>query len=629
LSAICGIVHFDGAPVDRADLITLVEGSPYRGPDGTRFHLDGNAGFAHLAFYVSPESTREQQPLLSPDGQLVLLADVRLDNRAELAGKLDVEAAQLPELTDPELLLLAYRKWAELCLDHLLGDFVFAVWDCKRQELFLARDALGARGLVWAKFANKFVFASEITSILELPFVDPRINEDAVLKTLGSLGLAEDETHFQEIFHLPPASCMKVSRDGLKNRKYWQIDPGFKLSYRSEAEYTDQFLELLQQSVACRLQHNVGPVGISLSGGYDSTLLAALAAGELRKRSPAERLKSFSYVFDQFTECDERQYFEPVISRFNIEAHYVLADSLWTFSQLDPQAVHQDFLWTNGYSQLPEAIAGSAQMAGCRLLIDGMFGDALFCEPGLFAADLIRNGQLLNLIALLWRYCEEMDWWQELVQYGLRPLIPKQLRRAWRSIHPATQSVYAPGLHKSRLKRLHELAQVPPAPGPQDELSPAHRNRYYRIFQTQWAQGYSAVRARPYNQAGLEPVSPYFDAKLVEFILAIPAEVVTHPGRPRRLQNEAMQRLLPAQTCQRVGKTSFEPLLQAGLLEKERNTVNALTRNSLMIEKQWVDADWLNHQLADNNAVLNDNFYLSTILHLELWLRNTESLQKN
>ena len=149
MSAICGIVHFDGKPVGKSDLETMVESSPDRGPDGARYHIDGNAGFAHLAFHVTPQSVNEKQPLVSDDGRLALVADVRLDNREELAGKLSITKERLRELTDPELLLLAYQEWGNDCARHLLGDFVFAVWDRQKRELFLARDPLGAYSVSW------------------------------------------------------------------------------------------------------------------------------------------------------------------------------------------------------------------------------------------------------------------------------------------------------------------------------------------------------------------------------------------------------------------------------------------------------------------------------------------------
>ncbi len=146
MSAICGIVHFDGAPVDAAALRAMTGAAPHRGPDGVRYWMGDAAGLAHLAFHVTPESVRETQPLISTDGRYVLVADARIDNRDELLAALRGEPDLPPAPTDADLILAAFRRWGEACPERLLGDFVFAVWDTANRRLFLARDALGGRG---------------------------------------------------------------------------------------------------------------------------------------------------------------------------------------------------------------------------------------------------------------------------------------------------------------------------------------------------------------------------------------------------------------------------------------------------------------------------------------------------
>jgi len=622
MSAFCGILHLDGHPVCEPDLLTMAGSSPLRGPDGCRIDLDGAAGFVHLAFHLSPESLNEHQPLVSGDGKRLLLADVRLDNRAALADELRIGKKHLPDLGDAHLLLAAFEAWGERCVDHLLGDFVFAVWNRESRELFLARDAMGAHSLAWRRDGNRFVFASEVTALLDLPGVSVQVNPDAVVKTLASIPLAEEETFFSGIQYIAPASCMLISGTRTRGWRYWQINPARQIRYAKADEYTDHLLELLEQAVACRLR-SIGPIGISLSGGYDSTLLAAIAARQLQAGTPPARLKSFSYVFEQFSACDERRYIEPVVSQYGIDAHYINADGLWTFARLDERDVHRDHLWTNCYSQLPAAVAAAAQQAGCRVLLDGMFGDALFGEPGLFAADLIRQGRVATLYSLLRRHPQDIRWQRDIFQHGLRPLLPGWLRSAYRGLRPANRQKLAPGLTEAWLERANELAVTANPAGMPAGLSPAQRSRHQRIFAAHWAQGFAATRARPYNGAGLERLSPYFDRRLAEYVLAIPAEQLSHPGRPRRLQNEAMRRLLPEPVCTRsqASKTDFTPLLRHGLLQKELCKVRALARDSLMVKQGWVNADWLERQLNDPAAIEQDDFYLSTCLHLELWLR--------
>lgn len=644
MSAICGIIHFDGKPVEKSDLETMVESSPNRGPDGTRYYLDGNAGFAHLAFHVTPESVHERQPLVSEDGRLVLVADVRLDNREELASKLGVSLqpvrgrragdhlfssidkkslenrphSGLLQVSDDWLLLAAWRRWGEGCLEHLLGDFVFALWEREKRELFLARDQLGGHSLSYTWTGQTLVFASETAAILDLPAIQSGVNEDSVLKTLASIGLNADQTYFNSINYLSPAHCMKITSNDKKTWRYWDIDPDRQISYRCDEEYTDHFLELLNQAVACRLR-SVAPCAISLSGGYDSTLLAAIAAQQLS--DSGQPLKSYSYVFDRLSQCDEREYIQPVVQQYGIDATCLVSDDLWTFSGLAERRVPLDFLWTNCYSQLPESVAQAAGQAGCRVLLSGAFGDALFSEPSLFAADLLRQGKLGKLYQILRQFPEDTDWRGDIIQRGLRPLSPRWLRRLNRRVNPLDCQSMAPGLSDSRLKQLQDLIDQQDHQHSPGRFPPGRRSRYMRIFDSSWAQGFAATRNQPYNRCGLERLNPYFDRRLVEFVMALPTEQLSHPGRPRKLQNDAMRRLLPDKVSQRRGKTGFEPLLRLGLLKKEKGIVMQLLDDPLVVKQGWMNVDWLETQSRNTDITGNEEWFFVMSLHLELWLR--------
>ena len=141
MSGIAGILRLNGQAPDRAELVRMRDALAHRGPDGADVWTGGAAGLVHLALNVTPEAQSERGVVV--DGDLALVADVRLDNRDELLGALGLRSSTSRPTTDPELLLAAYRRWGTECPERLLGAFAFAVWDGRERRLFLARDPFG------------------------------------------------------------------------------------------------------------------------------------------------------------------------------------------------------------------------------------------------------------------------------------------------------------------------------------------------------------------------------------------------------------------------------------------------------------------------------------------------------
>ena len=170
MSGICGIVNFDGALVDEALLKRMAEAAVHRGPDGIRYLMEGGIGFAYLALNVTPESLREEQPLRSRDGQVVMAADARVDNRRELIRTLRSEGClSAEEPTDADIIMAAYECWGEGCAERIIGDFAFAVWDVRRRRLMAARDRSGCRAFYYRRDGNRFLWATEAAQLLADP----------------------------------------------------------------------------------------------------------------------------------------------------------------------------------------------------------------------------------------------------------------------------------------------------------------------------------------------------------------------------------------------------------------------------------------------------------------------------
>jgi asparagine synthase (glutamine-hydrolysing) len=618
VSGICGVVNFDGAPVDTALLRRMTAAAPYRGPDGVRHWVDGNAGLAHQAFHVTPESVRERQPLASADGRFTLVADARIDNREELIRAL--RGGGLPlEPTDADLILAAYQRWREACAERLLGDFVVAVWDKADQKLFLARDALGARSACYHFDGRRCLIASEVRQILDVPGFQARINEGKVADYLASLNDDRAETLFESIYYFPPAHTVTISKAGVYKHRFWDIDPEARIRYRDDREYAEHFLALVTAATRCRMR-SIGPIGLSLSGGLDSTLVAAVASKLLPEATfPQARLKSFSNVFDHLKSCDERDYIGPVVERLDLDATYLPCDDRWTLKDLPHWPVERDWIWADPYALLPAAVAVAARDAGCRVLLDGHYGDILFLGGRYWAADLVKEGRWKDLGRAMRDHRRDIRWRADLLDHGLRQLVPAGFKHLLRRVVPRPLPQRNPSFHPAIAERVNLRASAVEDDRSRRYTAPGQWVRLTALTDSSWAEG-SGEAKRYYNRHQLEVESPYHDRRLVEYVMALPADQLGRPWRSRWMQRNAMTGLLPDAVCERTSKTAFDPLVTRGLLERERETVRTILGPARSAERSFVRRDWFEQALVKDRFTAEDIDQLWLIIGLELWL---------
>src|SRR5690606_19706273 len=212
MSGIVGIYRLNGRPVDRREVWDMVETMPYRSKDGKDVWADGPVGLGHLMLHTTPESLHEHLPATNSDGSLVITADARIDNRDELIGLLRLNGRGA-SATDSDLILLAYEKWGESCVDHFLGDYVFAIWDRRTQKLVCARDHLGVRPFYYYyKPGELFAFGSESKSLLTFDEVPNRLNEVRIADYLAVMHEDKEITELEEILRLPPAHTLSIDR---------------------------------------------------------------------------------------------------------------------------------------------------------------------------------------------------------------------------------------------------------------------------------------------------------------------------------------------------------------------------------------------------------------------------------
>lgn len=616
MSRLFGVFHQNGAPIERTVLDAMITVGPERGVDGMGIAIDGTAGLGVKQFRLTPEETEEEQPLALDN--LLLVADCRLDNRRELGQRLGLAQEQLARVSDAMLILLSYREWGDDCPRRLLGDFVFVIWDNHRQRLFAARDAMGARGLCYTCIDGVFLIASEIAQLLAHPAVQPRVNDDRVAAFLVNLWDKLEETFLRDIFYLPPAHTLSVTADGIERQLFWEFQPR-SIRYRKESEYADHYRELLTESVRSRLRVR-GPVGISLSGGLDSTSLAALAAPMLPAETGQTRLKSFSYTFDELKSCDERAYIRPVVERYGLDATYIPSDEQWSFKNLPNLPSSPEYIFSDAFAWLPMSVISSASKAGVRSLIAGYYGDVLMTGEHYWALDMAREWRLGLLGRTVWGNRSAIRWRNSFIDSGLRRLIPSQMSQAYRQIWPRRAVAVAPGIHEDLLARTDLKNRLLPATPPSTLRAPGLPQRYQNMMGSVFSQVFATSRIL-YNQQGMELSLPYFDRRLVEFVLSVPAYIIGRPGNDRALHRAAMNGRLLEEVRLRRNPTSFLPLLVKGIRDKEKDSIIRFMTDPLVVDRGYIRGDWLAAQLDRNYEPSLDGSLLLKSIFLELWLK--------
>lgn len=321
MSGIVGIVHFGRSPVDAELLRKLTDFLVFRGPDAQQTWIKDNVGFAHTLFKTTEESERDSQPL-TLDGKTWIVADARIDAREDLfvalkeAGEIDI----VPSCwTDAELILRAYRAWGVDCVEHLLGDFAFGIWDDTHQRLFCARDHMGVKPFYYAQLGASVIFSNTLDCIRQDPRISARLNDLAIADFL-LFGFNQDSatTSFAEIQRIPPAHCATWSRDGFNIRRYWSLPIEEPFFYKHANDYIAHFQDLLRRSIADRLRNS--RVWVFMSGGIDSPTLASTALDLFRQRYANFELGALTQV-DSFVP-EERRYAETVANHLAIPIKY-------------------------------------------------------------------------------------------------------------------------------------------------------------------------------------------------------------------------------------------------------------------------------------------------------------------
>jgi len=332
MSGFAGILNLDGAPVDSSLLAQMTRSLAFRGPDAQETWQEGPVGFSHAMLRTTWEATTECQPD-ALDGRLRIVSDARIDARAELVSELNAKSEDRnsvsPSVPDSELILRAYDVWGDACVEHLLGDFSFAIWDARKRCLFCARDHFGIREFYYARIGNAFIFSNSLETLRSYPGCSSALCDAAIADfLLFGMNLHPASTPYEQILRLPRAHTLVASGNQIQPQRFWSFPIEEPLRYRKSREYVDQFRELLRLAVRDRLRCDRAT--ICLSGGLDSPTVAAEAVAQL---GAPDNLLGITTGFRQIVPYPEARFARIVAEYLKIPWHFIAIDDYKPFQR--------------------------------------------------------------------------------------------------------------------------------------------------------------------------------------------------------------------------------------------------------------------------------------------------------
>jgi asparagine synthase (glutamine-hydrolysing) len=647
MSAITIIYNLNKRPVSVGEMDIVIDSLKHRGVDNKGIIIDKNIGLGHRMRWTTPESLKEKLPMKSGNSSAIITCDARIDNRDELIPQLAFSNKKETEITDSEIILRSYEKWGEKCLPKLIGDFVFAIWDPNQQKLICARDSMGIKHFYYYyKPDQLFAVASEVKALHCIPNIPKELNETNIGDILILNYQDKENTPYKDIKRLPANCVLTIKDNELKIRQYWKPKQTSKFNFRSTKQYENDFREIFTKAVTCRLR-SAYPVGSMLSGGLDSSSISCVASRFLEENNKLP-LETFSAVFPTISEIDsridERKFINSVIKRINCHSNFVEADSFSPLEDMDKLHWHTDHPVGAPNMFMDWALFKAAKSRDVRVLLSGFDGDSTVSYGYEAFQILARQGQWFqlykNAVALNKNMPNRQHEFKKLVwNRGFKEATPEFARQLWRILNGRPGKLKKvdklPSSHSFNLKSLNsEFAEKNQLKTRYFDLIKETHPENVSLAQSHWnalCSGLFAFALETFEKAAaafeVEPRFPFFDRRLIEFCISLPAKQKIYNGWTRSLFRRSMENILPPDVQWRTDKANIGLSFKVNLLKYGYKEVEETIFDLPGVLEKYIDLEKLStaYRLYKNDPLKYEGepMFIISSVYLSNWLRGT------
>jgi asparagine synthase (glutamine-hydrolysing) len=564
----CGLAGYFGSVSEPERLLAaMAEAIAHRGPDGRGlFVVPGEgrfpgAGLSHVRLSVVGLAD-SAQPMRSDDGMLAIAFNGEIFNYVELREAMKARGHVFRTTGDTEVILRLYQERGEDCLSELNGDFAFAIWDGRRKQMMLARDRMGVRPLYYTQSAGRFYFASEVKALLRVPGFTATLDPLALDQIFTLWSPIAPRTAFEGVNELEPGCYLIINAEGKRVSRYWDLDfpdAADAGSSENEDQLAAQLKALLEDATRIRLRADV-PVGSYLSGGLDSSIIAALAAEQAPKG-----LQTFAVAFDS-AEHDESA-FQTMMAQHLGVSHHTVQCGAGDIAAVFPQTVRlaeKPLLRTAAAPMLK--LSELVRQTGMKVVLTGEGADEVFA-----GYDLFKEAQVRRFCARQPNSRFRPHLFRKLYPYlpGLQKQSPEYLAAFFGAdAAPLDDALFS---HRPRMRGTSaaklffsgDLKATLDGYDAGEELVsrlPERFSRWHPLHQAQYLEtrvllpGYilSSQGDRMAMGNGVEGRFPFLDHRLVEFAAALPPSMKLKGLKEKYLLRKAFADRLPDVIANRV-----------------------------------------------------------------------------